>query len=92
MIRTNLAYRHQNGDVEGFSALRFQHDASRQACTQMIKEKCEALGEKFDPTRVINTHKGLNSVEMKTIEEHWALTKNPGSGPDPKSGMIGFFG
>lgn len=92
MIRINLAYRHQNGDVEGFSALRFGHAAAEEACFRLIKEKCLALDQEYDPRRVINTHKGLKSEEMKTIQDDWALVKNPGSGPDPKSGMIGFFG
>lgn len=91
MNRMNLAYRHQNGDVEGFSALRFGRAAAEEACYRLIKEKCLALDQSYDPTRVINTHKGLKSDEMKTIQEHWALVRNPGD-PNPNSGMIGFLG
>jgi hypothetical protein len=91
MIRTNSGYRHVNGEVEGFSAIRFGQAASEEACLQLVKAKCEALGQPFDPDRIIKGKAKLTKEEIDKIYADWALVRNPGD-PDPASGKVGFFG
>lgn len=78
MIRTNYAYRHQNGEVEGFSAFRFMQYQSEAACVQAIKEKCEEIGQPYDETRLIKSRDGVTAKEWKTIKADWKTYKGPG--------------
>jgi hypothetical protein len=74
MFECRLAYRHLNGEVEGFHACSFQgFDTSKRLVILKIIDKCNAMMQVYDPTRVITGDAGLSESEMKTIRDDWKL-------------------
>ena len=73
MTRYNIAYRHENGEVEGFSGFAFmgepeaEKDAIRHA-----RRKCEDIGQTFDLSRLIRSPKELTRAELETVKADWA--------------------
>lgn len=68
----NIGYRHRNGEVEGFvghsftSALVARDDAVRK-----VQRKCEAIGQQYDVTRLIEDERGLTPAERCTLRADW---------------------
>ena len=73
MIRYNIAYRHTNGEVEGFTATRFAEDRAEQACLETIRIKCRKMGHTFDPKRIISNTRELTKKELKTVQADWQI-------------------
>lgn len=77
MYRHNLAYRHLNGDLEGFSAFRFGKERARAACLQEIRTKCEALQQPYDPARVIKAFGQFSKAEQASVRRDWGTYDRP---------------
>lgn len=72
MFEYRLAYRHQNGEVEGFRgrSLIAPAEAKAFACKKIV-EKLELLGEPKDSSRLIESPDGLSEAEMEQIKRDW---------------------
>ena len=68
MTRVNLAYRHANGEVEGFSGWAFTGATLADAdAVKRVREKCESAGIPFAPSRILRTPAGLSAAELATV-------------------------
>ena len=80
MIRTNYAYRHINGEVEGFSAFAFTETASKRLCLQMIIAKCAGICQPFKIENVVfddkEAAKAFTRQEMLIIQDDWKSYDN----------------
>lgn len=75
----NLAYRHDNGEHEGFAgtSLSGPEDARRHAIGKAIA-KCESIGRTFDPGRIIESDKGLSREVYDQLREDWQISRRSG--------------
>jgi len=73
MIRFNIAYRHANGELEGFSAFRFSSDAAEQAAIGLIQEKLAFQGAAYDPSRLVRSFAKLTKPEKRQVKADWHL-------------------
>jgi hypothetical protein len=70
---TQRAYRHANGEVEGFRASALTRKGSEGRVMRAIQDKCKAIGVPFDPERVIYGHEPLTTAEREQIQADWIL-------------------
>lgn len=74
MTRVNLAYRHTNGEVEGFSGWAFTGATLADAdAVRRVREKCESAGIPFSPARILRSPAGLTPSEVATVRADWKL-------------------
>lgn len=73
MFRFNLAYRHGNGEVEGFSAERLTKEAARDAAVAKAREKASHTPHPFKESGLILSDKGLTADERKTVRADWEI-------------------
>jgi hypothetical protein len=74
MTRVNLAYRHDSGDVEGFSGWAFTGaGVARGDAVRRVRAKCEAAGLTFRPDRLVESPAGLTRAEVATVRADWEL-------------------
>lgn len=73
MFHYFLAYRHGNGEVEGFAATRFTRERAQAACEAAIREKVSHTPHAFDPARVIRSKDGITDAEFETIKADWKI-------------------
>lgn len=77
MFRVQLAYRHKNGDVEGFVGFGFTEDGAEQDCIRQMTYKCAVIRDSrpdsgYDATRIIREDTGLSNDEMENIRKDWS--------------------
>lgn len=88
MIEYKCAYRHLNGDVEGFVGYGFQHPAALADCHEQIRRKV-TFGilppVPFDESRIITAPQGLTTAEFESIKNDWktGLRYDPAGNPIP---------
>ncbi len=72
--RFDLAYRHGNGEVEGFSAGSFTSaaDAQERAIAR-VRAKAAHTPHPFDAARLIFSPRGLTADELATVRADWKL-------------------
>jgi hypothetical protein len=68
-----LAYRHDNGEVEGFVGTAFHQENARRATILKIIEKVVSIGRQFHPGQVIESVDGLTPNEIATIQSDWKI-------------------
>jgi hypothetical protein len=73
MYCCQLAYRHRNGEVEGFRGVGFSIESSRQDCLRQIRYKVEAIDGCYSLNRVIEHTADLSVTELAQVREDWAL-------------------
>ncbi len=70
MFIFNIAYRHENGDVEGFTGCAFtSKKAAKTHAIRLIVSKCEAIRRRYDASRLIESSDGLTGEEIKLIQK-----------------------
>jgi len=85
MFICNLAYRHINGDVEGFSACALTSKArAEEICIESMQRKTEDIGQVFSALRVIRSSKGLTREEITTIKADWSGYRLPAVSSGPR--------
>ncbi len=73
MYRVNYAYKHENGEIEGFSGFAFGgKDAAKKNCIAAMAAKCSAIQQPFRADRVKKSSIGMSAAEMKIVREDWA--------------------
>jgi hypothetical protein len=76
MYRCNLAYRHDNGDIEGFvgHALGDKAAAERD-CIKQMQRKCDMIKgfgkTPFSMDRVIRSDTTLTAAEIEQVKQDW---------------------
>jgi len=80
MIRFNIAYRHANGELEGFSAFRFTADAAEQAAIAEIQAKLAIVKIAYDPSRLVRSFAKLTKAEKRQVKADWHLYDKQGPG------------
>ena len=74
MTRVNLAYRHANGDIEGFSGWAFTGAPLADAdAVKRVREKCESACIPFAPSRILRSPAGLTPEDLATVRADWKL-------------------
>ena len=80
-----LAYRHGNGEVEGFAAMASGSDKAKKATIAKAREKAVAKAREkaswtptpFDPARLIESETKLTAEERATVKADWVLEGYP---------------
>jgi hypothetical protein len=75
MYQYNLAYRHQNGEVEGFQGIGFGEVAAERDAKDQIARKLQQIDQPFEEHRIITSMELLTQPERKQVMEDW---KNSG--------------
>ncbi len=71
-----LAYRHDNGEVEGFVGNAFTDAATAERnAIRAVTEKCTAIGKAFNHRRILRSFDGLTAVEEALIRQDWGVAK-----------------
>jgi hypothetical protein len=74
MIIYRIAYRHANGEVEGFTGSALSGEqAARHNAVRQIQSKCNAIGTVYLAGRTITSFTGLTPEEIKTIQADWKI-------------------
>ncbi len=73
MFVVNLAYRHTNGDVEGFQGVgSTKAAANRDALNQLYRKLASFQPpEQADPTRLITRESELTTDELASVRRDW---------------------
>ncbi len=73
MFTCKNAYRHANGEVEGFQGVGFTKAAAvRDALNQLYKKLASLqVPEAPDPTRLITDESKLTPGELAQVRRHW---------------------
>lgn len=74
MFIYRMAYRHENGEVEGFAGCGFTEEAAEKDAHRKAGVKCEGIGKPFSLARCINTKAGLTGEEMATVRADWEIS------------------
>jgi hypothetical protein len=69
-----IAYRHQNGDLEGFAGVGFKPESAQQDAYRKMQQKCFALRQPFVEERVVSD-KGLAAEDLATIQADWEISR-----------------
>ena len=77
MYRMQGAYRHDNGEVEGFVGFGFSEDSAANDCINQMRIKAEAIrgsgpNTGFKRARAILSGDGLTPDELEIIRKDWA--------------------
>ena len=76
MYRHDLAYRHENGTVEGFTGFGFTTTSAEEDCTRQMRIKCELIRgfgpNKFAQEKIIRDESAVTPEEMELIRQDWA--------------------
>jgi hypothetical protein len=76
MFIFNIAYRHLNNEVEGFTGCGFSSkNAARIDAVRLIVAKCDAIGQRYDPSRLIEQPEGLTREEKQLIFNDFKLSQ-----------------
>lgn len=68
-----VAYRHENGEIEGFAATRFDAARAKEAAMKCMRAEIEAKGLTFNPDRIVESSKGLSAAERVTLQRDWRI-------------------
>jgi hypothetical protein len=66
-----LAYRHHDGEVEGFVGVGFDKKAAEHAAVRKAAAKVRAIGQVFRADGVIHRPEGLSPDEVAQIRRDW---------------------
>jgi hypothetical protein len=66
-----LAYRHQNGEVEGFVGVGFEKKTAERAAVMKALAKVRAIGQVFRADGVIRRDDGLSPDEVAQVRQDW---------------------
>jgi len=69
-----LAYRHENGEIEGFAASAFSQSAAERNALNKVRAKVREIRQTFDESRVIRSDKGLTPDEKKQVRADWRVS------------------
>ncbi len=78
MFINQIAYRHQNGEIQGFVGTGFTVQAAERDSRRRIEAKVGSLGQAFDPGRIISRREQVTTDEMKMIQDDWKLERGQG--------------
>jgi len=72
----NLAYRHDNGEHEGFAGTSMvtPGEARRKAISKAVR-KCESIGNPFRLERIIESADGLTHEIYEQLREDWRISR-----------------
>ena len=73
MYETRLAYRHINGDIEGFIGAGFTKPSSRSNCLNYIVKKLDMIEQKFSASRVVHDLDKITKEELEIVRRDWKL-------------------
>lgn len=73
MFKFQLAYRHANGEVEGFVGLGFSESTARRKAEDAARQKVSSIRESFNFNRLIFSESGLSGDEIEIVKKDWAL-------------------
>lgn len=83
MFTARIAYRHENGQVEGFLGTALQSASAADAAAQrLIQSKVADIGGNYDPQRIIRHESVVTGDELKMIRADWNTYL--------KGGILGF--
>lgn len=74
MYEFRLAYRHGNGEVEGFVGVGSTTATARRAAVNKATAKAAVTGTAFDPARLVERAAGLSADELKLVREDWTIS------------------
>jgi len=75
MREERLAYRHLNGEIEGFYGYGFSADAARKSAEKSVRAKVVGIDHLYDPSRIVVSMDSLKPGEMERIQRDWALAE-----------------
>lgn len=89
MYVSRIAFRHANGEVEGFIGTGFSPEAAEQNADQGIRNKLWSINSPtYSRSRIIRSADGLTPDELATIRRDWLTYHAKGSSilPLPRKG------
>lgn len=73
MFEYKLAYRHANGEVEGFVGTGFTESAAQRNAEVKAANKCIDARLPFEWNNLIYSPKNLTKTEMEVVQNDWKL-------------------
>lgn len=70
-----MAYRHSNGEVEGFCGCGSSQAAAERDAERKVRSKCLALDQIYDRNRRIDSVRGVDKAEMEIIRADWKVSE-----------------
>lgn len=74
MYTYNLAYRHANGEIEGFTGTGTNREAAEMDARRKVRTKVQAIRETFCPGAVFVSHDGLTQADLDLLEADWRIS------------------
>ena len=71
MYRHNIAYRFNNGQIQGFTGYAFNKEKAEKDAIAKIRYKLTFLDETFEEKNLINSFNGLDRKEIDLIKNDW---------------------
>jgi hypothetical protein len=59
--------------VEGFKGVGFSSETACRNATRKAQNKCEAVGEAFDQSRIFVSEVGLTPAELRQVQDDWKI-------------------
>jgi hypothetical protein len=75
MIICRLAYRHANGELEGFAGCGSTPQAACAHAERKIASKLACCRLAFDRARIVRSANGLSKEEMATLRADWKISE-----------------
>jgi hypothetical protein len=70
----HIAYRHHNGEVEGFTGTGFTKESARRHAEAKVRDKVvNGCLRPYDPNRLILSKVGLSPAEIATLIDDWKI-------------------
>lgn len=74
MYTYNLAYRHDTGEIEGFTGTAFVADNAKRNAIRKAVCKCEACRRPYHPEQIIESFDGLTPEEITQVRGDWKIS------------------
>lgn len=74
MRTCKLAYRHMNGEVEGFTGVGSNAASAKTNAINKIKNKCAGINQPFYENKVILSVHYLHQDEIPQVREDWKIS------------------
>lgn len=71
MFEWKLAYRFDNGQIEGFKGIGTNEESALNDCFRQIKKKLEIVKESYNGKNILNDFTGLSEQQIKDIKTDW---------------------
>lgn len=73
MYEYRLAYRHTDGEVEGFVGRGLTREGAAESALTKILEKVSSIGDKFNKDNVYKNKDKLSAREMEQVRVDWSF-------------------